>query len=361
MIANMSEYRAKRRPHRVVVLWVPPLVGFDATIPNLVFGQAVDGSGASLYEVLTCSLSAGPVPTTTGYSMTAQVGVEALETADTVIVPGTRDPAARQDGRMSDELADAFARVRPGTRMVSICTGAAVLAAAGVFDGRRATTHWRFADDFARMYPDVEFDPTVLFVDDGDVLSSAGLAAGIDLCLHIIRRDHGSAVANAVARYCVVPPWREGGQAQFIDRAVPDTDALSTSATRDWALRNLHEPLTVSSLAAHARMSSRTFSRRFRDETGMSPGSWLTDRRVGRARELLESGSLSIDAVAVQSGLGTADNMRHHLRRVLGTSPSSYRKTFSGSNDHRTSVDGGLAVEEVDLADVGGGGDLSAG
>ncbi len=328
MIDNMSENHAK--PHRVAVLWLPPLVGFDATIPSLVFGEATDDSGAALYEVTTCGLTTDPITTTTGYAMTPQAGPEALADADTVIVPGTREPSARERGELAPEIAAAFARIRPGTRMVSICTGAAVLAAAGVFDGRPATTHWRFAERFAEMYPDVHFDDSVLFVDDGDVLSSAGLAAGIDLCLHIIRRDHGSAVANRVARYCVVPPWREGGQAQFIEHHVPVDDSRSTAATREWALRNLHEALSVSQLAGHANLSSRTFSRRFREETGVSPGTWLRDRRVDRARELLESGSLSIDVVAERSGLGSADNLRHHLRRGLGMSPSSYRKTFAG-------------------------------
>ena len=180
MIDNMSENHAK--PHRVAVLWLPPLVGFDATIPSLVFGEATDDSGAALYEVTTCGLTTDPITTTTGYAMTPQAGPEALADADTVIVPGPREPSARERGELAPEIAAAFARIRPGTRMVSICTGAAVLAAAGVFDGRPATTHWRFAERFAGMYPDVHFDDSVLFVDDGDVLSSAGLAAGIDLC-----------------------------------------------------------------------------------------------------------------------------------------------------------------------------------
>jgi transcriptional regulator GlxA family with amidase domain len=170
----------------------------------------------------------------------------------------------------------------------------------------------------------------VLFVDDGDVLTSAGLAAGIDLCLHIIRSDHGAQVANAVARYCVVPPWREGGQAQFIDRQVPEPDQYSTAPTREWALQHLDEELTVQRLARHAKMSPRTFNRRFREETGHSPGGWVRDRRIDRARELLESRDLPVDEVARLSGLGSGGNLRHHLRRGVGMSPSSYRKVYQG-------------------------------
>ena len=182
-----------------------------------------------------------------------------------------------------------------------------------------------------RLHPAVLVDENVLFVDDGDVLTSAGLAAGIDLCLHIIRRDHGAQVANTVARYCVVPPWREGGQAQFIDRQVPTPDDFSTAPTREWAVRHLDEELTVQRLAAHAKMSARTFNRRFREETGESPGAWIRSRRVDRARELLESRDLPVDEVARLSGLGSGGNLRHHLRRGMGMSPSSYRKVYQGT------------------------------
>ena len=233
------------------------------------------------------------------------------------------------------DAAAALASIRPGTRLVSICTGAFVLAAAGLLDGRPTTTHWKYAADLRALYPGVLVDENVLFVDDGDVLTSAGLAAGIDLCLHIIRSDHGARVANAVARHCVVPPWREGGQAQFIDRHLPaDPDvsaAPSTAPTRAWAARHLDEPLTVEQLARHAGMSPRTFNRRFRDETGQSPGVWVRHRRLDRARELLEQRDLPVDEVARLSGLGSGGNLRHHLRRGLGMSPSSYRKVYQGA------------------------------
>ncbi|MHC9294289.1 GlxA family transcriptional regulator [Mycobacterium sp. LTG2003] len=317
--------------HRVVVLLLEPVIGFDATIAPTLFSNATDADGAPLYELVTCGLTSGPVATTTGFAMVPAAGPEALATADTVVIPGTRYPQARLEGVLGEELAAALNMIRPGTRLVSICTGAFVLAAAGWLDGRPATTHWQHAETLRSMHPKVMLDENVLFVDDGDLLTSAGLAAGIDLCLHIIRTDHGAQVANTVARYCVVPPWREGGQAQFIDRRMPVTDQASTAATREWALSHLHEDLTVQRLARHAHMSARTFSRRFHEETGQAPGTWIRNRRLDRARELLESHDLPVEEVARLSGLGTAGNLRHHLRRGLGMSPSSYRKVYQGA------------------------------
>ena len=316
--------------HRVAVLLLPPVVGFDAAIAPTLFSNASDADGNPLYDVVTCALTRGPVTATTGFDVVPAAGPEVLAAADTVVIPGTRYAPARVDGVLPPEATAALALIRPGTRLVSICTGAFVLAAAGLLDGRPATTHWKFADALRRLYPEVRVDENVLFVDDGDVLTSAGLAAGIDLCLHLIRSDHGAQVANAVARYCVVPPWREGGQAQFIDRQVPEPDHYSTAATREWALRHLDEELTVQRLARHAKMSPRTFNRRFREETGQSPGMWVRRRRVDRARELLESRDLPVDEVARLSGLGSGGNLRHHLRRGVGMSPSSYRKVYQG-------------------------------
>jgi transcriptional regulator GlxA family with amidase domain len=316
--------------HRVGVLLLEPVVGFDAAIAPTLFGQAVDAAGRPLYEVVTCGLTRTPVAATSGFDVLPAAGAEVLACVDTVVIPGTRFAPARVDGVLTAKAAVALASIPPSTRLVSICTGAFVLAAAGLLDGRRATTHWRFADDFRALYPSVLLDENVLFVDDGDVLTSAGLAAGIDLCLHIIRSDHGTKVANAVARYCVVPPWREGGQAQFIDRQVPLGDESSTAATRVWALQNLDAPLTVQRLARHAKMSPRTFNRRFSEETGQSPGVWVRNRRIERARELLESRDLPVDEVARLSGLGTGGNLRHHLRRGVGMSPSHYRKVYQG-------------------------------
>ncbi|OPX11587.1 GlxA family transcriptional regulator [Mycobacterium sp. AT1] len=317
--------------HRVAVLLLPPVVGFDAAIAPLLFGEAADDDGQPLYEVVVCGLGTDPVATIHGFGMVPTAGPEALSTADTVVVPGTKFASARNHGVLTPAARAAFDSIRPGTRMVSICTGAFVLAAAGLLDGRRATTHWKYASELRGMFPRVSVDENVLFVDDRDVLTSAGLAAGIDLCLHVIRSDHGAQVANAVARHCVVPPWREGGQAQFIDRHLPVQDDATTASTRAWALANLGEDLTVEQLARHAHMSPRTFNRRFREETGQAPGAWIRNRRVDHARELLESGDLTVDEVARLAGLGTGGNLRHQLRRGLGMSPSSYRKVFQGA------------------------------
>ncbi|GAA5156673.1 MULTISPECIES: GlxA family transcriptional regulator [Amycolatopsis] len=316
--------------HRVVVLAVSEVIGYDLNIPPQVFASA-EQDGKPLYDVRLCGIDDRPIRVSYGYSAQLAHGPEVLAEADTVIVPGTRVAGPRQDGTLPPELAAALARIPAHARVMSICTGAFVLAAAGILDGRRATTHWAHAERFRQLYPRVELDENVLFVDDGDVLTSAGLAAGVDLCLHVIRSDHGSAVANQAARYCVVPPWRDGGQSQFIDRPLPEPDDGSTAATRAWALERLAEPLGLEDLARHARMSVRTFSRRFRAETGLSARAWLNQQRVLHARHLLETTNLPVDRVAAESGLGTAASLRQHLNAAIGVSPLAYRRTFSRS------------------------------
>lgn len=322
---------ASERSHRVAVLLVPDVVGFDATIPPMIFGTANDKSGRPLYEVTVCSVDNRSVPTNRGYDIVPAAGPEALDTADTVVVPGTRYSAARRTGVVEAEVEAALARIRPDARIVSICTGAFVLAAAGLLDGRRATTHWQYADRFRELFPTVVVDEDVLFVEDGPVYTSAGLAAGLDLCLHLVRLDHGAALANDVARHCVISPWRQGGQAQFIARGVPTGDGSSTAAVREWATAHLDEPLSIRQLSERANMSARTFNRRFREETGVSPGEWVRERRLDRARELLERERLPIDEVARLCGLGTAANLRHHMRRGIGMSPTDYRRTYLGA------------------------------
>ncbi|GAB2514936.1 GlxA family transcriptional regulator [Nocardiopsis aegyptia] len=312
------------RPHRVVVLALAGVYPFELGIPNRVFGSA-----EGRYEILTCTVDGGPVPTNADFALTVEHGAELLGTADTVVIPPY--DSARIERDPSPAVTAALERIRPGTRVVSICTGAFVLAAAGRLDGRPATTHWSLADTFRRWYPEVDVDPDVLFVDDGDVLTSAGAASGVDVCLHLIRADHGSEVANHVARVCVVPPWRDGGQAQYIERPVPEAPDDGTSATRQWALGRLHEPLSLADLAAHARMSSRTFSRRFQDEVGTSPGRWLIRQRVERARYLLESSDLPVDEIAIQVGFATGTSLRQHLQAAIGVSPIAYRRTFRGA------------------------------
>ncbi len=314
--------------HRVVVLLLEPVIGYDAVIPPQVFGEAEAADGAPLYDVAMASLDGRPVRSSLGYAFTPHGDVSLLATADTVVVPGTKVPGPRFEGTISDDLAAALASIRPCTRLVSICTGAFVLGSAGLLDGRPATTHWKYAEELARLYPAVELDEAVLFTDDGDVLTSAGLSAGVDLCLHLIRRDHGAEIANRVARHLVVPPWRDGGQAQFIERQVPDRPEQSTAVARTWALERLEEPLRVPDLARAAGMSVRTFTRRFRAETGESPTAWLIRQRVHHAQRLLETTDLPVDAVADRAGLGSAESLRAHLRTQAGVSPTAYRRTF---------------------------------
>ncbi|MER5949417.1 helix-turn-helix domain-containing protein [Streptomyces sp. NPDC001904] len=316
--------------HRVVVLALDGVIPFELGIPQRIFGRARGSSGEALYEVQTCGVrAAGQVRTDADFSILVERGPEALATADTVLVPASYELGpVYEEGRLTPDLAAALARIRPGTRLVSICTGSWVLAAAGLLDGRPATTHWADADAFQRMFPAVRVDPDVLFIDDGDILTSAGVAAGIDLCLHLVRRDHGAAVANDVARRTVVPPHRDGGQAQYIERPVPEPQLATTVAARAWALAHLHEPIQLRDMAEQEAMSVRTFTRRFREEAGVSPGQWLTRQRVERARQLLESSSLSVDQVAAESGFGTAQSMRQHLQAALGVTPTAYRRTF---------------------------------
>ncbi|MER5276023.1 helix-turn-helix domain-containing protein [Streptomyces sp. NPDC002809] len=328
-------------PHRVVVLALDGLLPFELGIPQRIFGRSFGSErpnrGRKLYEVVTCSVRPpGPVSTDADFAIAVENGPEALATADTVVIPASHELGpVYTEGRLTDELAAAFAHIRPGTRMVSICTGSYVLAAAGYLDGRPATTHWSSADHFQKLFPAVRVDPDVLFIDDGDVLTSAGVAAGIDLCLHMVRRDHGTAVANDVARRTVVPPHRDGGQAQYIQRPVPDTGASATTTARAWALGRLESPILLRDMAQQESMSVRTFTRRFREEAGVSPVQWLTRQRVERARHLLESTDLSIDRIARDAGFGTPTSLRQHLQAALGVSPTVYRRTFRSTETDR--------------------------
>ncbi|MER6346914.1 GlxA family transcriptional regulator [Streptomyces sp. NPDC001595] len=313
--------RGEQRTERVVVLALDGVYPFELGIPSRILGAA-DGH----YQVLTCTADGRPVRTNADFTIAVEHGPELLATADTVVVAPVDPYALTAD--LPEPVRAALARIRPGTRIVSICTGAFVLAAAGLLDGHRATTHWLLADHFRRLYPHIRLDPDVLFVDDHPVLTSAGAASGVDVCLHIVREDHGSRLANAVARRCVVPPFRDGGQAQYIEQPVPETGAASTAATRAWALEHLGEPLALADLAAHARMSLRTFARRFHDEVGISPGRWIVQQRVARARQLLETGDLSVDQIAGHVGFATAASLRQHLHAAIGVSPQAYRRTF---------------------------------
>jgi transcriptional regulator GlxA family with amidase domain len=311
--------------HRVAVLALDGVYPFELGMPARIFGAA-DGR----YEVITCSVDGRPVTTSADFEIAVRHGPRALRTADSVVIPAFSPERAAP--RLDPPAEAALAQVRPGARLMSICTGAFVPAAAGLLDGRPATTHWMLAGQFRDWFPAVKLDPDVLFVDDGDILTSAGAASGIDLCLHVLRQDHGADLANQVARKCVVPPWRDGGQAQYIERPVPEAAGLSTSATRQWILDNLHLPLTLADLAGHARMSRRTFTRKFREETGASPGQWVARQRVLLARELLESTDLSVDQVAGQAGFATAASLRQHMHAAIGVAPLAYRRTFQATD-----------------------------
>jgi transcriptional regulator GlxA family with amidase domain len=318
--------------HRIAALVRSGVLPIELGIVHQLFGQARSPSGDPLYNVLTCTLSPSEVRTDADFTIQVAHGPEALGEAETVLVLSSdEDYEPQTGGPLRGPMADAFAWIRPGTRIGSICTGAFVLAAAGLLDGRRATTHWRSAADLRELYPRVEVEENVLYTDSGDVLTSAGVAAGIDLCLHMIRRDHGAAVANEVARGTVVAPHRDGGQAQFIHRPVPEPRFSSTGKARAWALQQVDRPLTLRELAAQESMSVRTFTRRFREEVGISPVQWLTQQRIERARQLLEETDLPVDRVATNAGFGTAASLRQHLQAALGVSPSTYRATFRGS------------------------------
>ncbi|MPZ95709.1 MAG: helix-turn-helix domain-containing protein [Propionibacteriales bacterium] len=317
-------------PHRVAIVAVEDVMAFDLGTPSQVFGAAAGPDGEPLYTSVVCTAGGRPVRTSAGFEATVAHGLEAVAAADTVVVPGPAGTSAAAHGRVDEAVLaavrDATAR---GARVVSICTGAFVLAAAGLLDGRPATTHWRYADRFRDLFPTVRLDPDVLFVDDGDILTSAGVAAGIDLCLHIVRQDHGATVANAAARRCVVPPIRSGGQAQFIERPLPEDDTTSLAPVRAWAVEHLADlPIGLTELATEARVSVRTLTRRWRAETGQTPLQWLLAQRVRLAQNLLEGTDLPVDEVARRAGFGSAVSLRSHLQAAIGQSPTLYRRAF---------------------------------
>jgi AraC family transcriptional regulator, transcriptional activator FtrA len=306
--------------HRVVTLLTPGANPFEFGVACEVFGLDRPELDVEWYEHRLAAVTR-PLVVNGGWSIDTCHGLEATETADTLIVPaGNLDPP--RDA--VDAIRAAYDR---GARIVSFCSGAFTLAAARILDGRPATTHWLYADELARRFPRVRFDPDVLYVDDGQVLTSAGTAGAIDLALHIVRSDHGAHVANAVAQRMVIAPHREGGQAQFVTApfpVVPRRDGLAP--VLEWMSENLQEPQTVELLAQLAAVSPRTLARRFRESTGTTPLRWLTHQRVGRAQELLETTDLPVETIAHRTGFGTAANLRGHFRRATGTSPAEHRR-----------------------------------
>ncbi|MGD0197728.1 MAG: DJ-1/PfpI family protein [Solirubrobacteraceae bacterium] len=317
--------RESSHPHNVAVLALDAVVPMDLAAPTQVFGY----EELAPYQLTLCGRAPGPVMTTRGFAVVTSIGLEALQAADTVVVPGFAPHHLAADDPVLDALREAHAR---NARIVSICTGAFALAAAGLLDGRRATTHWLHADELAERWPLVNVTADVLYVhDEPNIATSAGVAAGIDLCLHLVRVDHGAALANAIARRMVVAPHRAGGQAQYVEMPLPD-DRLaggSLEPTRTWALERLHEPIAVRDMARHALVSERTFARHFVAETGTTPLRWLHTQRLLRARELLERTQLPIEEVARRSGFGTATSLRTHLARNIATTPTAYRTQFA--------------------------------
>jgi transcriptional regulator GlxA family with amidase domain len=309
--------------HRVAIVAVPPVTTFDIAIPSMILGNARIG-GEPGYEVRVCTLHPGTIATSDAVGLVVRWSLRILKDADTVIVTGAGSRDTLDPGVLS-----ALQRAHKSCkRVASICTGAFALAQSGILDGRSATTYWLYSEEFRRRFAAVDVRPDVLFVEDGNVVTSAGAAAGIDLCLHLVAKDYGAAVANDVARLAVVSPARAGGQAQFIQRpVVPETQA-SLAATREWARKNLEKPISLSDLAARSHLSERTLTRRFREETGISPLQWLLQQRIDRARELLETTTLPMDWVAQHSGLGNADSLRQHFSRRLSISPGAYRAAF---------------------------------
>jgi AraC family transcriptional activator FtrA len=312
---------------RVVTLVYDGLCTFEFGVAVEVFGLARPEMEEGWYRYATAAVEPGPLRAAGGLTVSASGGLELLAEADLIIVPGWRGIDEPVPMSLVEALRTAHAR---GARLMSLCSGVAVLAATGLLDGRKATTHWRYAEKISQRYPEIHLDPDVLYVDEGQILTAAGSAAGIDLCLHVVRGDFGAEAANSVARRLVVPPHREGGQAQFIIRPVPqDREGKRLGPLIDWIDLNLQRDITLSEMAARAGMSARTFQRRFRDLTGNSPGEFLLARRLRHACDLLErEAALSLDDIALAAGFGTPATLRHHFRSRLATSPTAYRTRF---------------------------------
>ena len=315
-------------PHRVAVLVFDHLAPFEVAVPCEVWGLDRSDSGVPVAEVRVCTGDPLPLKTDLGFSLNPEHGLEALRWADTIVVPAAPKPLG--DREVPPDVLHALRRAhRRGARVASLCSGAFVLADAGLLDGRRATTHWLFADLFRSRFPLVELDPSVLYVGADGVFTSAGTAAGIDLCLHLVKLDHGAEVANTVARRMVVPPHRDGGQAQFVDAPVPHVpidDPLSAIVT--WAVAHLDRELTINDLARRSFMAPRTFARNRRATMGVTPLQWLLQQRVALAQRLLETTDLPVELVAPRAGFGSTPSLRQHFGRVVGTSPQTYRRRF---------------------------------
>lgn len=307
---------------------------YELGVVCTVFGIPHPDLADPWYDLRLCAAGPSPdrpVPAPAGFTMRTPYGLEGFDGADTVIIPSVPEACVDGERELPDELLRALRRAADrGARMVSLCAGAFALAAAGVLDGRRATAHWMHTEALARRHPEVEVDDSVLYVDDGNVLTSAGVTAGLDLCLHLVRRDLGAHVANQLARRLVVPAHRPGGQAQFVEVSVPSSGDEGLAPVLQWATERLDEPLTVDDLAARAGMSPRTFYRRLHAATGSTPLQWLLAQRLSRAQSLLEATALPVERVGELSGLGTAANLRRHFTLHFGVTPTDYRRAFPG-------------------------------
>jgi transcriptional regulator GlxA family with amidase domain len=313
----------------VAVLAFDGISPFHLSVPCLVFGEDRRDLGVPKFKLLVCAAESGPLQTSAGFGIATQHGLEALRRAQIVIVPSWRNSGERPP----DALLDALRRAhRRGAWIVGLCLGAFVLAEAGLLDGRLATTHWHWAQAFAERYPAVRLDPDVLYVDEGDILTSAGTAAAIDCCLHLLRRLCGAEAANRVARRLVVAPHRQGGQAQFIEQPLPvsrQDDRLAE--VMNWTIRHLAQPHSVDTLAQRAAMSRRTFTRNFRQTTGTTVIQWLLSQRLAYAQRMLETDDSAIEIIALEAGFGSAVSLRQHFGAAFNTSPSAYRKQFRGA------------------------------
>jgi transcriptional regulator GlxA family with amidase domain len=312
--------------HEVVVVALDGVVAADLATPAEVLGRTRLRDGTAPYRI---RVAAPRVPVDAGlFTLRTRWRLDTLAEAHTVVVPGRAEPTLPTPPAVLRALRAAAAN---GTRIASICVGAFVLAEAGLLDGRRATTHWAAAGDLARMYPDIEVDPDVLFVDNGQILTSAGAAAGLDLCLHLVRRDHGSAIAADTARATVMPLERSGGQAQFINHVPPNPSGASLDPLLRWLDANHHRPLTLAQMAEHAAMSTRTLNRQFREQVGTTPIAWLRAVRIRRAQHLLETTDASVEALARLVGFGSTTTFRDHFTHLVGTTPTHYRHSFTST------------------------------
>ncbi|RMI29079.1 helix-turn-helix domain-containing protein [Nocardia stercoris] len=314
---------------KVAVVCSDNLAMFEFGVVCEVFGLDRSDVGLPVFDFRVCGAEPGrPLRSSTpGITVTPEHGLDELAGADLVAIPAFPYRGDDPDQRLVDAVRAAY---EGGATVLTVCSGAFLAGAAGLLDGRTCTTHWRYTDILARLYPAATVDPDVLFVDAGRLITSAGTAAGIDACLHLVRRELGSEIANAIARRMVVPPQRDGGQRQFIERPVADSEATSLGATLAWMTEHLDRAHTVDELAARATMSARTFARRFVAETGTTPGKWLTTQRIHLARQLLEDTTLDLESVATRSGFGSAALLRHHFQRQVGLAPTAYRRRFGG-------------------------------